>query len=56
VGEPLKAQWPTDKMEAYLKQIPAGRAFTPCDPLFQKILPERVEELKIQYKETENEA
>ena len=56
IGEEPKAQWPTDKMEVYLKQIPAGRAFTPSDPLFQKIAPERVEELKINYKESENQA
>ncbi|MBR6412384.1 MAG: methionine--tRNA ligase [Alphaproteobacteria bacterium] len=53
VGAEKTPVWPTEKMETYLKELPAGKAFTPSDPLFQKILPERVEELKIKYKETE---
>ena len=53
VGAENVPVWPDKPMEVYLKELPAGRAFTPSDPLFQKILPERVEELKIRYKETE---
>ena len=53
VGAEKVPVWPATKMEAYLKELPIGSAFTPSDPLFQKILPERVEELKANYKETE---
>ena len=53
VGAEKVPVWPTAKMETYLKELPTGVAFTPSDPLFQKILPERVEELKVKYKEVE---
>ena len=53
VGAEKTPVWPGEKMEVYLKALPAGQEFKPSDPLFQKILPERVEELKIKYKETE---
>lgn len=54
VGEPADFVWPTEKMATYLTTLPAGRAFLPSDPLFSKITPERLEELKIKYKETES--
>ena len=53
VGAEKTPVWPDKPMDAYLKELPAGIAFVPSDPLFQKLLPERVEELKIKYKETE---
>ena len=53
-GEPVDFVWPTEKMATYLTTLPAGRAFLPSDPLFSKITPERLEELKVKYKETES--
>ncbi len=53
IGEPTTFVWPSEKAADYLKGIPAGRAFTPTEPLFQKIPAERVEELKLKYKESE---
>ncbi len=43
--------WPTDKAEDLLKTLKEGDSFTAPEPLFQKITPERKEELKIKYKE-----
>ncbi len=54
VGEPVDFVWPTEKMATYLTTLPTGRAFLPSDPLFSKITPERLEELKVKYKETES--
>lgn len=45
--------WPNEKMSTYLKGISAGTAFKLSDPLFQKIMPDRVSELKALYKEEE---
>ncbi len=56
IGAEKTPVWPDKPMEEYLKELPARQAFTPSDPLFQKIAPERVEELKIKYKETETNA
>ena len=53
VGEEPVFHFPTEPMQTYLTGIAAGRAFTPSEPLFAKIPPERVEELKLKYKETE---
>ncbi len=54
IGEPPEYRWPTAKMAAYLTGVPAGRAFKQSEPLFQKIMPETAEALKIKYKESEN--
>ena len=54
IGEPAEYRWPTAKMAAYLTGVPAGRAFKQSEPLFQKIMPETAEALKIKYKESEN--
>lgn len=43
--------WPTEKAENLLKTLKEGDSFTAPEPLFQKITPERKEELKIKYKE-----
>ena len=43
--------WPTEKAESLLKTLKEGDSFTPPELLFQKITPERKEELKIKYKE-----
>ena len=43
--------WPTTKAEDLLKTLKEGDTFTAPEPLFQKITPERTEELKIKYKE-----
>ena len=43
--------WPTDKAENLLKTLKEGDSFVAPDPLFQKITPERKEELKVKYKE-----
>ena len=43
--------WPTDKAENLLKTLKEGDSFVAPEPLFQKITPERKEELKIKYKE-----
>lgn len=45
--------WPAGKMSSYLTGIEAGTSFVLSDPLFQKILPERLVELKMRYKEEE---
>ena len=45
--------WPTESAETLLNRIEENRAFNVSEPLFQKILPEKIEELKIKYKETE---
>ena len=36
---------------SFLSFLKGGEAFTMTEPLFQKVTPERVEELKIKYKE-----
>lgn len=46
-------KWPTTKMVSYLNSVKEGTAFVLSDPLFQKILPEHVAELKVRYKEEE---
>lgn len=53
IGEKLPFCFPTEPMRSYLTRVESGRALTPCEPLFTKITPERLEELKIKYKETE---
>ena len=53
IGEPATFVWPTEKAAVYLDGVPAGRSFTAAEPLFQKIPTERIEALKVQYKETE---
>ena len=53
IGEPAAIRWPEQKMVTYLQALPAGQALKGTDPLFQKILPERVEELRIKYNEVE---
>lgn len=45
--------FPTEKMAIVLNSLPAGSALYPTEPLFQKIAPEQVDELKAKYKETE---
>ena len=45
--------WPNLKMADYLTKIPAGTPFKLSDPLFQKIMPDKLSELKITYKEDE---
>ncbi|MDR2901823.1 MAG: methionine--tRNA ligase [Lactobacillales bacterium] len=49
----LTLSWPNEKMEAYLTKIDFPDTINNAEPLFQKIPPERVEELKIKYKEVE---
>ncbi len=53
IGEPTDFSWPTEKTEVYLNGLPMERSFIMTDPLFQKIPAERIEELKVKYKETE---
>jgi len=53
IGESAVIHWPDQKMVAYLTSLPTGQALKSTDPLFQKILPERIQELKIRYKEVE---
>ena len=43
--------WPTEKAESLLKTLKEEDSFTAPELLFQKITPERKEELKIKYKE-----
>lgn len=45
--------WPTGTAADYLKTIRGGEPFALTEPLFKKILPEQVTELKLKYKETE---
>ncbi len=45
--------WTVKPMSSYLTELPAHSSFNPSDPLFQKISPERVQELKLKYKEVE---
>ncbi len=49
INEPIA--FPMGKMSSYLGGIKAGTAFKLSDPLFQKIMPERVAELKETYRE-----
>ena len=53
IGEPATFVLPVEPMKDYLGALPAGRPIVLAEPLFQKIMPERVQELKIKYKETE---
>ncbi len=53
IGEPATFVMPVGPMKDYLGALPAGRPIVLAEPLFQKIMPERVQELKIKYKETE---
>lgn len=48
-----KINWPTEKMEKILTSLPDNSEIFPTEPLFQKISPERTEELRVKYKETE---
>ena len=43
--------WPTEKAEKLLSILKEGSSFLAPEPLFQKITPERKEELKLKYKE-----
>ncbi len=45
--------WQPLPMTQELGILSEGAPLTPCEPLFQKIMPERVEELRQKYKETE---
>ena len=45
--------WVPSKMAEELKTLTSGHHINQSEPLFQKILPERVEELRQKYKETE---
>lgn len=53
IGEPATFAMPVEPMKDYLKALPAGRPIVLAEPLFQKIMPERVHELQLKYKETE---
>lgn len=53
IGEPATFVLPVGPMKDCLGALPAGRPIVLAEPLFQKIMPERVQELKIKYKETE---
>ena len=50
-GKETKIIWPTDRMESVLTTLKEGDTFAAPEPLFQKITPERKEELKLKYKE-----
>ena len=45
--------WPQKSAQELLKELKEGDSFTAPEPLFQKITPERKEELKLKYKEGE---
>lgn len=45
--------WPTGSASDYLKTLTEKATVKLSDPLFQKILPDRINELKIKYKEVE---
>lgn len=49
-----KVVWPKQSAKELLNTLKAGQTFTPCAPLFQKILPEQKEALKIKYGEVKN--
>jgi methionyl-tRNA synthetase len=53
IGEPDVFTWPTEKASFYLNGIPGDRSFMVTEPLFQKIPSERIDALKVKYKETE---
>ncbi len=53
-GLPAEFVWPTEGMSTYLTGIAGGAEFTPSDPLFQKVAPERLTELKQKYGEEVN--
>lgn len=55
LGSNLAIQFPNQPMKEYLTQLKAGGNLVLCEPLFSKILPERVMELKLKYKEIEGE-
>lgn len=48
---PDNLTWPDSPMSVYLTKLPAGTRFRLIAPLFQKITPDRVNELKLRYKE-----
>ncbi len=54
LGLPAEFVWPEEAMVDYLTGVSAGTTFTPSDPLFQKIAPERLVELKQKYGEEAN--
>ncbi len=51
VGDASQFTIPTTNMHDYLQELTSGNAFYPTEPLFSKILPERVQELQVKYKE-----
>ena len=53
LGSETTPRFPTEDMAHYLTYLKGGESFAPSDPLFGKVLPDRIEELKIKYKEVE---
>lgn len=53
LNKPANFVWPNEKAESFLKTLKADDKINPSDPLFSKITPERQEELRAKYKETE---
>lgn len=53
IGEGTEIRFPAEAMETYLTRLSAGRGIVPSDPIFAKIMPDRVAELQLKYKETE---
>lgn len=53
LNKPADFVWPEGKTDGFLKTLKDGDKINPSDPLFSKITPERLEELRIKYKETE---
>ena len=49
----ITLNWPTGSASDYLKTLTEKETVKLSDPLFQKILPDRINELKIKYKEVE---
>lgn len=45
--------WPDAPMSVYLTKLSTGTSFQLIAPLFQKIMPDRITELKVRYKEEE---
>ena len=50
-GKDESVVWPEEKTEVLLQTLKEGDSFVAPEPLFQKITPERKEELKVKYKE-----
>lgn len=53
LNKPADFVWPEGKTDGFLKTLKDGDKINPSDPLFSKIALERLEELRIKYKETE---